>query len=146
MIGAGRRKVSAGFRIENLDFGPICFDDRSPQGSRIPRPLRNPTGPLGDRWFRGTPSQESFFPEFLFPLGRGFNPFPTPPRGPWSGGLRIVRALVGAPQPFQERSQNPSFISFKFEANLVTLWLPKWIPEAPTKSVKSQPKHEKYFF
>ena len=51
--------------------GPTINDFRSEN-------LRNPTSPLGDRWFRSTPSQESFFPKSLFPLGRGFNPFPTP--------------------------------------------------------------------
>ena len=90
--------------------------------------------------------QESFFPEPLFPLGRGFNPSPTPPRGPWTAQLRIVRPPFGGPQRFQERSKNHYFFSSNFESILVPFWLPKWLPKATqnvTKSTKSQPKHEK---
>ena len=55
---------------------------------------QNPTSPLGDKWFRGTPSKESFFPEPIFP-----------PRGPRTGGSESLvapcwrpRALPGAIQ------------------------------------------------
>ena len=42
-------------------------------------------------------------PEGFYPSIRG-----EPPRGPWVVGLRVAGARFGAPEPFQERSKNPS--------------------------------------
>ena len=84
--------------------------------------------------------QESFFPEPLFPLGKGFNPFPTLPRGPWTGGFRIARASFGALEPFQKRSKNHSICLLIFKSNFGSMLTPQTAPQSTPKPSQIQKK------
>ena len=60
-----------------------------------------------------------------------------PPRGPCTGGPRIAWRPFGAPEPFQERSKNPSIFQSNFQPILVAFWLPKCLPKPPKITEKS---------
>ena len=80
------------------------------------------------------------FPSGQKPQGRGL-PLPfTPPRGPRSEVSRIGGTSFGAPEPFQERTKNPSIFQSNFQPILVAFWVPKCLPKLP-KSQKNQSKN-----
>ena len=115
-----------------------------------PNGLRESHQPSGRRWFRGTLCPQSLNPlcpsilnpsisQSLSPWG-GVYPFPTLPRGPWTGQLLGVRITFGAPEPSQERSKSPSIFSLIFERVLAPFWLPKLAPKAAKNHSKINPK------
>ena len=60
-----------------------------------------------------------------------------PPRIPCSAPRRVGRRPFGAPEPFQERSKNPSIFQSNFQSILVAFWLPKCLPKPPKTTKKS---------
>ena len=98
------RKFEAFFEIYRMDMVSAVLNINAGTWIFIIPPALWATGGLEAPSF-----QESFFPEPLFPLGRGFNPFPTPPRGSWAGGFLPGWTHFGAPEPFQDQSKNHSF-------------------------------------
>ena len=70
--------------------------------------IRNPTSPLGVRWFSGTSIQESFNPLFPPSQGRVYPP-PLPlPMDPGRANLGVSWPPFRGPEPFQKRSKNQS--------------------------------------
>ena len=67
----------------------------------------------------------------------GFNPSykDGSPRGPWAGGSLVAGQPFGAPEPFQECSKNPDFLT-----HVAAILAPKWLPKPPKITQKSLQK------
>ena len=100
---------------------------------------RNPTSPLGDRWFRGRSLSTSLFhptfPTLPIPKGMGFTHPLIPSRGLWHPPRRVVGWPVFDIRPIFFRSIFGSNFGPPSDGRpslLRTVWNPSWA--APVKN------------